>query len=158
MNDLFIKSPYGAEFSKNRDHRYALWRRWHDKKPMVMFIGLNPSRANEEKTDPTITRIKNFAYDNGYGGFYMMNLFTYVTPYPKNVVLSDFDTSLLWIRKVSKNCQDIVFAWGAFIEARHRGKVLCNLYKAYCLGTNLDGSPKHPLYVKGNTKLQPYNF
>lgn len=26
----------------------------------------------------------------------------------------------------------------------------------HCLGKNADGSPKHPLYLKASTKLEPY--
>ena len=33
----------GAEFSEGRKYRYALWRIWDSSKPLVMFIGLNPS-------------------------------------------------------------------------------------------------------------------
>ena len=50
-----------------------------------MFIGLNPSTANEITNDPTIRRVQRFAFDWGYGGVYMMNLFAYITAYPKEL-------------------------------------------------------------------------
>lgn len=28
----------------------------------------------------------------------------------------------------------------------------------YCLGTTKDGSPKHPLYIKGDKQLEPWGF
>jgi len=37
-----------------------------------LFIGLNPSTANEEVDDPTIRRCVNYAKDWGYGGFMMV--------------------------------------------------------------------------------------
>ena len=52
MFDNIIKSD--ALFSKDRVYRYALWRIWDLKKPKVLFIGLNPSTADEIKNDPTI--------------------------------------------------------------------------------------------------------
>ena len=74
-----------AIFSVCRNYRYVLWRIWDNSKPKVMFIGLNPSTANEEIDDPTIRRVKSLAKNWGYGGVYMLNLFTYVTAYPEQL-------------------------------------------------------------------------
>lgn len=41
----------------------------------LFVIGVNPSIANEEKPDRTIGRIMNFARQNGYDGFVMLNLY-----------------------------------------------------------------------------------
>jgi hypothetical protein len=60
----YIKT--GAEFSKDRIHRYALYRIWDESKPLIMFIGLNPSTADENKDDPTIKRCVAFAKHWGY--------------------------------------------------------------------------------------------
>ena len=58
----------GAVFSPDRIYRYVLYRVWDEAKPRVMFIGLNPSTADESVDDPTIRRCKRFAADWGYGG------------------------------------------------------------------------------------------
>jgi hypothetical protein len=50
-----------AEFSACRKNRYALWRVWNEADPLVMFIGLNPSVADETADDPTIRRCIQFA-------------------------------------------------------------------------------------------------
>lgn len=152
MGDLFVKS--GAQFSEDRQYRYCLWRIWDVEKPFVMFVGLNPSTANEIKSDPTITRIKGIAEKNGYGGFYMMNLFGIVSADPK--VLKSHANPIGenngWLEEISVKCQDIVFCWGAFKEAKERAKEVIAMFpNAYCLGKNKDGSPKHPLYLLGNT-------
>ena len=75
----------GAEFSSDRKYRYCLWRIWDRQLPLVMFIGLNPSTANETEPDHTITRVMGFARSWGYGGFYMMNLFGIVSSQPENI-------------------------------------------------------------------------
>lgn len=54
-----------AEFNKDRTHRYALQRKWGKGERHILFIGLNPSRADETFNDPTITRCINFAKDWG---------------------------------------------------------------------------------------------
>lgn len=54
-----------------------LWRIWDDSLPKVMFVGLNPSTADETEDDPTIRRCVHFAERWRYGGIYMLNLFAY---------------------------------------------------------------------------------
>lgn len=50
----------GAELSLDRIYRYALYRTWDESLPKVMFVGLNPSTADEFSDDPTIRRCLNF--------------------------------------------------------------------------------------------------
>ena len=50
-----------AKFSGCRTYRYALWRVWDQSNPYVMFIGLNPSTADETEDDPTVIRCMNYA-------------------------------------------------------------------------------------------------
>lgn len=151
MNNLFEES--GAEFSKDRKYRYALWRIWEKSKPIVLFICLNPSTGNEVKSDPTITRVRGFATDWGYGGFYMMNLFAIVSPDPTVLKtdpnpLGDNDG---WLEKIAPKCSKVVFAWGNFKEAKDRSKQVIKMFHdAYALVLNKNGSPKHPLYVKAD--------
>jgi hypothetical protein len=155
----------GAEFSEDRQYRYALWRIWNKDKPLVMVIGLNPSKAHESKDDPTIKRVTRFAYDWGYGGFYMMNLFAFVTPYPRELSqcadpVGDND---YWLDKINLKCEAIVFAWGAFGEPKHRQlirdrtEVLKARYPgAYCITKTAGGHPGHPLFLPRKLKLIPF--
>lgn len=149
--DLFEDS--GATFSKDRKYRYCLWRIWNTEKPLVMFIGLNPSTANETKTDNTITRVKGFTADWGFGGFYMMNLFAIVSKNPKVLKtdpnpLGDNDG---WLEKIAPKCKKVIFAWGNFKEARERSKDVIKMFPNACaLHINKNGSPKHPLYVSAD--------
>lgn len=155
-SDLFDAN--GALFSDCRKYRYALWRIWDKQKPLVMFIGLNPSKADEINQDPTITRVRAIAESLGYGGFYMMNCFAFVTPYPfelkieKKDPLNDF-----WLNEISKKCADIIFAWGKFKAVKERAVEVAAMFpSAKALIINLDGSPRHPLYVK--TNVSPVEF
>jgi hypothetical protein len=158
MNLLFIENN-GANFSLNRNYRFVLWRIWNRTLPLVMYIGLNPSTANETKPNPTITRLVKMTKNLGYGGFYMLNLFTYVSAYPEELkkvqyTLVDADLNLV---KYSKLVQDIVFCWGNFKEAEDRGKEVIKMFPgAYCFGKNKNGSPKHPLYLKSDIKLNKF--
>jgi hypothetical protein len=147
------KSIIGAEFSSCRNYRYALWRIWDRDKPKVMFIGLNPSTANEITDDPTIRRVKSMAQNWGYGGVYMANLFAWVTPYPDELAkcIDPVGENDLWLHKIAMQCSETIFAWGNFKEAQERAKKVVVMFpNAKALHINKNGSPKHPLYVAGN--------
>lgn len=151
------ESDFGAVFSECRRYRYALWRIWDSTKPLVMFVGLNPSSANEADADPTIRSVARIAKHNGYGGFYMMNCFPYVSTNPDE--LRDFGniaTNNHWLCKVAAVCKCVVFAWGSFAVVRKLGKdvEMTEMFpKAKALFVNKNGSPKHPLYCKSATKF-----
>lgn len=78
-----------AIISKDKIYRYKLSRTWDSTKPTILFIGLNPSIADENVDDPTITRCINFAKDWGYGTLLMANLFAFRSTYPKDIYLID---------------------------------------------------------------------
>lgn len=149
-----------AIFSECRNYRYALSRIWNEEKPPIVFIGLNPSTANETENDPTIRRVIRFAYDWGYGGAIMMNLFAIVSPDPTVLKtcsdpIGDNDKLL----NVTCEGRDILFAWGSFKEAKERAAEIINRFPdAYCLGKNADGSPKHPLYIAAKTPRIKFHF
>ncbi len=158
MNNLFENN--GAEFSEDRKYRYCLWRIWDETKPMVMFIGLNPSVANELSDDPTMRRVINFSRSWGYGGVYMTNLFAWVTSYRKELKLCKDPIGSVnnwWLNHTATKSQIIIFAWGGFPLAKERGEQVCSIMKGYALEINKDGSPKHPLYIKGDTMPILYN-
>jgi hypothetical protein len=149
----------GADFSDDRKYRYALWRVWSQERKKVMIIGLNPSLANESVDDPTIRRVKQLAASWGFGGIYMLNLFAWITPYPNELEacqdpVGDNNEKLI---KYSSLCEEVVFAWGAN-DTHGRDLKLVKMFPyAKCIDQNIDGSPKHPLYVKKDVKLITYN-
>lgn len=160
MSDLFMYS--GARFSDCGRYRFSLWRIWDKNKDCVAFIGLNPSTANATTDDPTIRRVIKFGADNGYGGIYMLNLFTLISPDPsylkKSIISPDLLANFHLEHHSGYPIKDRVFCWGSFKEAKERANEVIKMFpNALCLGQNQDGSPKHPLYLKGNTKLIKFN-
>jgi hypothetical protein len=154
----------GASFSYCRKYRYALWRIWDETKPLVMFIGLNPSTANENENDPTIRSVQRISKANGYGGFYMMNCWAYVSTDPEklrdhrwNELICEWNDNML--TTIKARCKDVVFAWGSFsiVSETGRDKELLEMFpNAKALFINKNGSPKHPLFCKSDTKLIEY--
>lgn len=155
----------GAEFSECKNYRYALWRIWDESMPLVMFIGLNPSTANETENDPTIRRVCAIAKHNGYGGVYMMNCFPLVSTDPaalhafNDTPFHDIEDmeNMRWLLEVKRRCSAIVFAWGNFDVVKQRAESIAGYFKnAKALHINKNGSPKHPLYCKAETMLVPF--
>ena len=91
-----------ALLSKDKKYRYSLKRIWDKDKPKVLFIMLNPSLADNYKDDPTIRRLIKFAKLYGYGGFYVGNLFSYITPYPSELLDKDLMFSKKNIHEIKK--------------------------------------------------------
>ncbi len=152
----------GAIFSHERQYRYALWRMW-DTNPPVMFIGLNPSTANELEPDPTITRVMGFAKAWGHGGIYMVNCFPFVSSNPDLLkpdnMIDEMKKNHELIDFFAKDCSQIIFAWGNFkiVKNEFQDVRLSKLFPgAKCLIKNKNGSPRHPLYVKGDVIPTPY--
>ncbi len=149
-----------ATFSSCRKYRYSLFRIWDKKKKNVLFIGLNPSTADEEVDDPTIRRCLNYAKKWGYGGFMMVNLFAYRTTLPYNLkkvkypVGKDNDK---YIMTLSKKADITVAVWGNNGNLYSRDKeVLSLLPNLMCLKVNKSGQPAHPLYLKKDLKLTKF--
>jgi len=141
-----------ATFSDCRKYRYALWRTWDSEIPYAMFVGLNPSTADETEDDPTIRRCLNYARDWGYGGLCMVNLFGFRATQPNDMkdasdpIGPDNDTYLITL---AKDAGVIIAAWGNHGSYLNRSseiiKVIPNIK---CLRQNASGEPAHPLYQR----------
>lgn len=159
MNDL-LSGDVGAAFSPDRNYRYALWRRWEQNAPYALFIGLNPSTADEREDDHTIRRCKRFAADWGYGAVYMANLFALRATDPKIMLAHDEPIGPdndVWLQDLARGAGVIVGAWGAHgghMQRDERVMTLLDAHKLMCLGTTKDGKPRHPLYIKADKPLE----
>ena len=142
-----------AKFSIDKKHRYELSRHWDLSKSDILFIMLNPSIANEDIDDPTIKRLISFTREFKHGGFFVANLFTYITPYSKTLDTSIGLTklNLKTIKNLVNKVDEVIYAWGNSIKEPEELKNLVKNPK--CFGKNLNGTPKHPLYLSSNSKL-----
>lgn len=162
----------GAHFSPCRTYRYALWRTWDAESGHVMFIGLNPSTADETADDPTIRRCIAFAKAWGYGGVYMLNLFALRATDPKDMLRAkdpDGPENLNWLAEYHERAGKTIAAWGVHGSHRYQDFTVSRLPRVgphaksryvgddlWCLGRTKDGYPRHPLYVKGD--VEPVRF
>lgn len=145
-----------ASLSTCRKYRFALWRIWDETKPYAMFIGLNPSTADEKENDPTITRCIDFAQSWGYGGLCMANLFAFRSTNPAGMIATSNPVGAEnneWLTKLAKDAGVVVAAWGN--DGSHLSRsleVIQLLPNLHCLKMNKSGEPAHPLYLKSDLK------
>lgn len=172
-------------FSPCRKYRYTLWREWKTQADLInpptsrsgrwpdhsyaMFIGLNPSTADETLDDPTIRKCIGFSKRWGFSALLMTNLFAYRATKPKDmqnikaVEASGGMDNLDWLALAAKGAGIIVAAWGTNGCWGEQDRLVCAHLKhmtpdkkLMCLRTTKDGFPEHPLYVPYDTVPVPF--
>lgn len=163
----------GALISEDGLYRYRLWRRW-GWGPRMVWVMLNPSTADASVDDPTIRRCMGFARREGFDAIDVINLFAYRATKPselREAAEAGVDpegplNAQEWGNTLHGPPKMVVAAWGA--HARKMGfgwwnPTFLEFVKQQdrpggfmCLGTTSDGSPRHPLYVKGDQEFVPW--
>ncbi len=162
---LKIAMRSGAVIDSTGDYRYLLWREWDSERKTVAFIMLNPSRADAEVNDPTITRCIKFALAWGYGRLEVVNLFAYRTPHPSLLkqaaepIGKDNDRFIL---ETAQRSDRLILAWGNHGTWQQQDLYVLQLLKnythLYCFGITRKGCPRHPLYLRSTSKPQIYDM
>jgi hypothetical protein len=154
----------GAVFSPCRTWRYTLTRTWADG-PLAMFVGLNPSTADETRDDPTIRRCVRFAREWGYSGVVMANLFAYRATDPGDMKAAADPVGPENDRRLAEQataCALVVAAWGTHGAYRDRAQAVVDsgaLGDFAVLGLTKDGHPRHPLYMRATCRpLNPFTL
>jgi len=144
-----------ARFSKNGKYRYLLGRRVGHPHHSVLFIMLNPSKANATEPDQTITRCTNFARAWGYGTMEVVNLFAFKSTDPaglwkvKKPVGKRNDS---FIRDAVSRADQVILAWSGEVakdpEFKRRAacvmRMVCKIARPYHLGFTKTREPRHP--------------
>lgn len=161
----------GATFSACRRYRYRLWEIWDRTKPIVLYIMLNPSTADEVKNDPTVERCSRRAELLGCGGFRIANIFAWRSTDPKAlydtaidpiseppVVVGGVTLSVKnmmndqFIRTQALGANLVICGWGEHGAHMGRGDGVMAMLrnanvKPHALRLNKSGQPAHPLYI-----------
>ncbi len=140
----------------------------------LYVIGLNPSTADDQKSDRTISKIINFAAINGFDGFVMFNLYPQRTPYPKrlprNATMQLVHQNCRYLKKVLTKTEKIFLlaAWGSSIELRPYLPGCLKLLTKEIKSQNTtwlkigsltkNGHPRHPSRASYKEKLQHFDI
>lgn len=147
-----------AVIDETQMYRYSLSRKWADGE-QVTWIMLNPSTADALIDDPTIRRCIAFSKSWGYGGLHVVNIFAFRATNPKALrsAVDPFGPSnARYVFEAMRNEQRVA-AWGCSpLPVPTIIQSLLAEYRMMCLGKTKEGHPRHPLYVRGDTVLQPF--
>ena len=172
--------PTAADFDRGRwlyvpdhysEYRYILGTR--GQRPLVC-IGINPSTAVPDRLDNTLKSAERIALHNGYDSFVMFNVYAQRATDPDDmerelnpVLHRENMKAFTWLLSQSITPPDIWAAWGAIIEKRPYLPA-CVLDMA-AIGQQFNarwftagprskaGHPHHPLYLKKDSPLDPFD-
>lgn len=153
------------------EYRYILGTR--GKRPLIC-IGINPSTARPDGLDNTLKSVERIALGNGFDSFIMFNVYAQRATDPDamekecNLALHRENLEAFrYILSIS-DAPAVWAAWGTIIEKRsYLPKCLQDMlavgqeYGAcwYCAGAvSRKGHPHHPLYLRKDEKLKPFNI
>jgi hypothetical protein len=149
-----------------RQYRYTLARKLPGAEAPLVFCMLNPSTADENSDDPTIRRCMGFAQREGRSGILVVNLFALRATDPR-VLLHHSDPvgpmNDRFLRLAASRHGEIICAWGAVPQGHnHRAQRAAAILREHgatllCLGKTKHGAPRHPLYLKSDTPIIPFN-
>ena len=126
------------------------------------MVMLNPSRADAEVNDPTISRCLNMAAGWGYGGLEVVNLYAFRCTKPRDLWQTEDPVGAHndeHIKRALAHSDACVLAWGNLPPARiERAKAVLKLIttnkKLFCLGITKMQQPRHPLYMTQDVSLE----
>lgn len=153
-----------AVFSSCGQYRHWLSRRW-DGGAYALWIGMNPSTATAHIDDPTIRREIEFTRRMGLGRYIKTNVMDYRATNPRDLIRIAEPCSkrnLEEILKLAEGAGRVILAYGSIdTRLKHYAHAVETMLgeihlELWCLDTNKDGSPKHPLYVRGDTPIVRY--
>lgn len=146
-------------------HR-QLMRRWLGEgfpERYILFIGMNPSTADATVDDPTCAREWTFARREGFFGMAKCNVGDYRATDPRMLLQPEVEAvspaNIPTIRATARGADRVVLCHGKLNRAlAPAGREIVDVLRGdgialWCFGTNADGSPKHPLYLRADTPL-----
>ena len=152
------------------EYRYILGTR--GKNPLIC-IGINPSTAKPDALDNTLKSVERIALGNGFDSFIMFNVYAQRATSPDDMektcnplLHKENLEAFRYVLSISRN-PSVWAAWGAIIEKRkYLPGCVRDLLEAgreyganwYCAGRlTKKGHPHHPLYLRKDEKLEPFD-
>jgi len=163
MTQLDLLKSGGAEgldLGEGRTFRHTLYREFNPGLPAVLFVMLNPSKADGNTDDPTIRKTVGFAKRWGFGRVNVANLYDYRATDPRELRKQGYPKSERCdevIFELAMRSETIVVAWGANAPDLRAKDVADRVLRGFALKslgmTTANGQPRHPLMLSYDTPL-----
>jgi hypothetical protein len=139
----------------------------------LICIGINPSTAEPDKLDRTLSCVERFAKSNHFDGWIMLNIYPQRATNPDNLDIAVNEkihfNNLKNIDNIFKTANPTIWsAWGTIINKRkYLFDCLNDIYvlsqKYSCKWTTMGqitkkGHPHHPLYLNKNEILKEFDI
>ncbi len=158
-------------FSPCGQYRYTLSRELPDGTPgrTLMMLMLNPSTADATVNDPTITRCIGLARREGFGRLLVGNMYALRSTDPQGlwrVVNPVGPDNHYHIKSMLLQASRVVCAWGNHCKPQRFRDLIASFDRFpklsapprfHCLGANANGAPKHPLYLRQDVPIIPWD-
>ncbi|HEY7298180.1 MAG TPA: DUF1643 domain-containing protein [Xanthobacteraceae bacterium] len=165
-----------ARFHGERnEYRLWLYRAWTEPAlrplqntlvPFVLWIGMNPSTADSNVNDPTISRIIRFTDDFGFRACTICNVMDYRATHPSDLcqpgVVPCSDENLGTIIHAALEAEKVILCYGVVSKVLQKypravvEALRSNTIPLLCLGKTATGHPRHPLYLRSDTPLESF--
>ncbi len=153
-----------AVISSDGRYRYRLSRHWGGDGGVLLWVMLNPSRADALVDDATIRRCTSFSVAGGFAGLEVVNLFAYRTAYPRELAAAGYPVGPendIAIAAAVLGAREICVAWGVAPAAEARVQQVMPVLRwrdrtPKCLRITRSGWPGHPLYLPASCKLHDF--
>ena len=143
-------------------YRYAFARCWRASGPLILWVGLNPAKGDTEKRRrPTLERCVRWSQERGAAGLLIGNLFAARHNKPKGLSetgdpIGEHNDDAL--RVMTSMAVQTVVAWGNDGQRHGRAQQVAGVLRdPVCFGRTSTGQPRHPLYVRHDTPLEPWS-
>lgn len=152
----------GATFGGDGTYRYRLSRAWAAG-PTAAFVLLNPSTADAETDDRTVTRCVKYAAGMGFGRLLLVNLFGLRSPDPADLDSHPAPVGPENDAHIAAACaaaDRVIVGWGNAGAKRGRAReVTARLdVDLYAIGTTRAGHPRHPSRTPYDTTIERFDY
>ena len=148
-----------------------------ERRRVLLFVGLNPSRADGLRDDPTLRRLQGFSHQWGYHHLVVLNLFARISPSPSLLcrcaepIGAENDLILRsWFQQWAQQPKwDLWLGWGVGGGFMQRDVAVLKMLNdvsdqrgvlppPFVTGLTQGGYPRHPLYFQGMCRELPGQY